>query len=85
MSEKTTVNENGKLIFIGEKGRRVIGNSIIPIVQQTNLDTAAISIFLEFFVENKRRIYSITRDKIDKYGIKNLTKYGADSWNDVAL
>ena len=37
----------------------VVGNSIIPIVQQTNIDTNVISIFLEFLVDNKKKVTGV--------------------------
>ena len=40
MSKMTTINEKGKLKVIKDDGKKVVvGNSIIPIVQQTNIDT----------------------------------------------
>lgn len=85
MSKMTTINEKGKLKVIKDDGKKVVvGNSIIPIVQQTNIDTNVISIFLEFLVDNKKKVIGITRDKLHKAGIRNLTKYGADSWDNVA-
>ena len=49
MSKMTTINEKGKLKVIKDDGKKVVvGNSIIPIVQQTNIDTNVISIFTSF-------------------------------------
>lgn len=82
MSEKTTRNEDGKLILTEDGEDIILGNSIEPIEIQTNIDTSVVNVFLEFKVGNRTVIKRLTRDMINKLGIRSLTQFGADSWEE---
>lgn len=84
MSEKEKlIAKEGKLILLKDGREEIIGNLIIPTEIRTNIDTKTKMVYLAFNSEGKRVVQKLPRDKIDRNGIKGLTKYGADSWDNV--
>lgn len=83
MSKKITRNEDGKLMYTEDGEDIALGNSIIPTEIQTNIDTNVVNVFLEFQVGTRTVIKKLTRDKINNSGIRGLTQFGADTWEET--
>lgn len=76
--------KNGRLVCVSN-GKMVDLGAAIDVDQYvTNLDTGEVTLQLSFLDNEKRVRRSLKRNELTKSGMNQLTRYGADCWQEVA-
>lgn len=78
------LNKDGKLQVLEDGVLKPLGSAIDVKSIVANIDTNVVNVKLEFLSRGRTVSKLLRRDNITKSGIKELTRYGAGCWEDVA-